>query len=91
VLRDAKRVEDLDGGAHAAVLSDSLLSAYCVLRDLAEEAFGGDAPGRGSGTHSWERSWPAWTRPTQRWSGPRASGQPSQSRSRAGVILRGAL
>jgi hypothetical protein len=46
VLRDAGRVEDLDGGAHAAVLLDSLLSAYCVLRDVAEEAFGGDAPGR---------------------------------------------
>ena len=32
--------------AHAAVLSDSLLSAYCALRDTPEEAFSVEAPER---------------------------------------------
>jgi hypothetical protein len=45
-MREARDVEDLDGTAHAAVLSDSLLSAYCVLRDFSEEAFGGEVPVR---------------------------------------------
>ena len=46
MLREARPVEDFDGTAHAAALSDALLSAYCVLRDVPEEAFGGDTPGR---------------------------------------------
>jgi len=46
VLREAERVEDLDAGARAAVLSDSLLDAYCLLRDVPAEAFGGELPGR---------------------------------------------
>ena len=42
MLRDAERVEDLDGGAHAAVLSDSLLSAWELenLRALKEHELG---------------------------------------------------
>ena len=46
MLRDAERVEDPDGAAYAAVLSDSLLSAYCALRDAPDEAFSAEAPER---------------------------------------------
>ena len=52
-LRDVGRVEDQDV-ARAAVLSDSLLDAYCLLRDVPAEAFGGEMPGRGA-TPSWGR------------------------------------
>jgi hypothetical protein len=45
-LRHAHPVEDPDGTARAAVLSDSLLSAYCALRDAPEEAFCVEAPER---------------------------------------------
>ena len=45
-LREARPVEDPGGTAHAAVLSDSLLSAYCALRDAPEEAFSVEAPER---------------------------------------------
>ena len=39
-------MEDLDRTAQASVLSDSLLSAYCALRDAPEEAFSVEAPER---------------------------------------------
>jgi hypothetical protein len=45
-LRHARPVEDPDRTARAAVLSDSLLSAYCALRDAPEEAFSAEAPER---------------------------------------------
>ena len=45
-LRDVRPVEDPDGTARAGVLSDSLLSAYCALRDAPEEAFSVEAPER---------------------------------------------
>jgi len=45
-LHHARPVEDPDGTARAAVLSDSLLSAYCALRDAPEEAFSAEAPER---------------------------------------------
>ena len=45
-LRHARPVEDPDGTARAAVLSDSLLSAYCALRDAPEETFSVEAPER---------------------------------------------
>jgi len=45
-LRHARPVEDPDGTARAAVLSDSLLSAYCALRGAPEEAFSAEAPER---------------------------------------------
>ena len=41
VLRDVGRAEGEDA-ARAAVLSDSLLDAYCLLRFVPEEAFGGE-------------------------------------------------
>src|SRR5919202_2079260 len=44
-MHEARGVGDLDGAARAGVLSDSLLSAYCVMRDVPGEAFG-DWPGR---------------------------------------------
>jgi hypothetical protein len=46
VLREARPAEDPDGTARAAVLSDSLLAAYCALRDAPEEAFTVEAPER---------------------------------------------
>jgi hypothetical protein len=42
VLRDVGRTEEPDA-ARAAVLSDLLLDAYCLLRDVPEEAFGGES------------------------------------------------
>jgi hypothetical protein len=45
-MKDAPPVEDLEGTARAAVLSDSFLSAYCILRDAPTEAFGGELPER---------------------------------------------
>jgi hypothetical protein len=45
-MPDARPVEDLDGAARASVLSDALLTVYCILRDVPDEAFGGDSPGR---------------------------------------------
>jgi hypothetical protein len=42
----APAVEVPDGVARAAVLSDSLLAAYCALRDAPEEAFSVEAPER---------------------------------------------
>ncbi len=45
-MREAPAVEDLDGAAHAAVLSDALLSVYCILRDVPDDAFGGETPER---------------------------------------------
>src|SRR5215218_6902723 len=45
-MRDARPVEDLDGTACASVLSDALLTVYCVLRDVPDGAFGGETPER---------------------------------------------
>ena len=45
--REAREpVENADEAARAAVLSDALLTVYCILRDVPDEAFGGDSPGR---------------------------------------------
>jgi hypothetical protein len=44
-----RTLENLHGTARASVLSDALLTVYCVLRDVPDEAFGGDTPG-GSAT-----------------------------------------
>lgn len=38
--------EDLEGLARAAVVSDSLLAVYCILRELSDEEFGGETPTR---------------------------------------------
>jgi hypothetical protein len=45
-MREARDVEDLDGAARASALSDALLRVYCVLRDVPDEAFGGELPER---------------------------------------------
>jgi len=45
-MRDAPPVEDPDGTARASMLSDALLTVYCVLRDVPNEAFGGETPER---------------------------------------------
>jgi hypothetical protein len=45
-LREVRTLENLHGTARASVLSDALLTVYCVLRDVPDEAFGGDTPGR---------------------------------------------
>jgi hypothetical protein len=44
--RDARAVDDADGAARAAFLSDALLRVYCILRDVPDEEFGGEVPGR---------------------------------------------
>ena len=50
-MREARGAEDPDGAARAGFLSDALLTVYCVLRDIPDEAFGGDLPGRGRYAH----------------------------------------
>ena len=50
-MRDARTVEDLDGAARASVLSDALLTVYCILRDVPDEAFGGEVPERARYAH----------------------------------------
>jgi PHD/YefM family antitoxin component YafN of YafNO toxin-antitoxin module len=50
-MREARPVEDLDGTARASVLSDALLTVYCLLRDVPDGAFGGDTPERSRYAH----------------------------------------
>ena len=50
--REAREaVENVDEAARAAVLSDALLTVYCILRDVPDGAFGGESPGRERYTH----------------------------------------
>jgi hypothetical protein len=51
MLSEARPVEDIDGTARASALSDALLTVYCVLRDVPDETFGCDVPGRERYTH----------------------------------------
>jgi hypothetical protein len=41
--REVRGVENIDEAAHAGALSDALLTAYCILRDVPDEAFGRDS------------------------------------------------
>ena len=50
-MREARTVEDLDGAARASMLSDALLTVYCLLRDVPDEAFGGEVPERARYAH----------------------------------------
>jgi hypothetical protein len=45
-LGEARSYEDLDGAARAYTLSDALLTAYCIMRDVPAEAFNADGPDR---------------------------------------------
>jgi hypothetical protein len=45
-LGEARSYEDLDGAARACTLSDALLTAYCIMRDVPAEAFNADGPDR---------------------------------------------
>jgi len=49
--RGARGVENLDEAARASMLSDALLTVYCVLRDVPDEAFGGEVPERARYAH----------------------------------------